>query len=490
MVVHVGPTTAPCRSSTPVEVLHWQLAKPRSVKFISFCRRLVEHSYFDLLVVALIVLSIGLLAQEIALPPNHPDEAGLIVAQEIITIFFVLELLLRFVASRRRQRFLREYWLDILAILPYVRIFRVARFLRLLRLLRLFRLASMMTTNSRLLEFLLRRRAAEYILSCFFVIFFLVSGTLTYSHFENSQGGLAALGDSFWRVALMLTATELPEEPGTIGGRVVILLVALAGLSVVAVFIGTISAVMIEKFREGALLNRMLLEEMEDHLVICGWNSGVETVLRELQAHDQFARRDIVVIAEREDINIHYMPAPMNIRLLKEDFTRIEVLKKANVMKAGVAIIVSDVGHNRSRQDADARTVLAALTIEKMNPNVHTIAELSNAMNEPHLRMGKVNEVIITQDLAGRLLAQAAMNSANVRVFKDLMDLGTGARLVEQAVDETMVGRPFSAVLTEYLARTGLLPIAVIDPTNHMVINPRERQLQTGERLVCLENSH
>jgi voltage-gated potassium channel len=457
-------------------------------KLERFCRRLVDNSFFELLVVLLILLSVVLLTEEIVLPESHPHQVYLYEAQNWITGFFLFELSARYVASRRRHRFLREYWLDILAILPFFRVFRFARFLRLLRLLRLVRLASMLTSNSRLFQFLLRRRAAEYLLCALLVCFCLVSGTLSYSHFEQSNQGLNGLSESIWRVTLMLVAGELPNEPTTWGGRLVILSVAVAGLGIVAFLIGTISAVMIEKLREGALLNRMLLEELEDHLLICGWNSGVETVLQELQRHPDFAQREIVVIAEREDLNLHDLPDPRKIRLLREDFTRVEVLQKANVMKAGVAIIVSDVGHNRTRQDADARTVLAALTIEKLNPDVYTCAELSNSMNEPHLRMGKVNEVIITQELAGRLLAQAALHSAHVKVFQELLQFGSGARLAAHPVPSDLIGRAFPTILTEYRLRTGSLPIALCDASEGVDINPESRVLQAGDQLLCLDN--
>ena len=55
------------------------------------------------------------------------------------------------------------------------------------------------------------------------------------------------------------------------------------------------------------------------------------------------------------------------VQFLNEDFTKVEALEKAGVHRASKCIILSDTGRGRKDRDADARTILAALTIEKLN---------------------------------------------------------------------------------------------------------------------------
>jgi voltage-gated potassium channel len=280
------------------------------------------------------------------------------------------------------------------------------------------------------------------------------------------------------------------QHPATLGGKLAVLMIMFSGLGFFAVLTGTVSAIMIEKLKEGAVLRRMSLDDLEGHILVCGWNSGVETLLKEIQDTPRFRDKDVVVICSREELpELTSLADPRGIRHLRDDFTRAEVLSKARVSTAEVAVLVSDLSEGRTRQDADARTVLAALTIEKLNPHVYTCAELSNAMNEAHLRMGKVDQVIITRELAGRMLAQAAMHSGAMVVLKDLLRSSAGSHLVNLAVEGDLVGLEFADCLATVRKKHGLVPLAVERPGHDVRINPDGLRLQQGDSLICVSGA-
>lgn len=446
-------------------------------------RKIVDHRAFGATVFVLIVVSVGLLAWELAVPENTPLHRWLVEAQAVITWLFVVELALRWTVCRSTSRFLREYWIDILAVLPLLRVFRLGRAFRLLRLLRLLRLPNLMDRHLRVLGFLLRGRGAEYLLYLFLIGFALVAGTLALAAFERGS-----LPQAFWDSVFALFSGEFgSSQPRTLEGKLTALFLMFAGLGFFAVVTGTVSAVMVEKLKEGAVLSRMSLDELEGHVVVCGWNSGVETLLLELQRSPDFGRQEIVVIAERDSLpEMPGLPDPSRVRHVQDDFTRVEVLSRANVKRAAVAVIVSDTAQGRSRQDADARTVLAALTIEKLNPKVYTCAELSNAMNEPHLRMGKVDQVVVTRQLAGCMLAQAALHSSAVVLLKDLMRGTVGASLAPSPLDSDLVGQLFEDILSPFRKRRREVPVAVVHADGRLSVNPDGYRLQAGDSLICL----
>lgn len=446
--------------------------------------RLVTHPAFDLVVLALILASVLLLCLEVAIPNNDPLHDLIVRLGNLITLLFVGELLIRYQASRRRKRFFREYWIDILAVLPLL---RSLRFLRLLRLLRLFRAVNLVARQTRLLEWLFRKQVTEYLFILVLLLFATLFGTLGLSHFRIGSGGdgWSLLERSFWETLFTLIAGEpIADFPPSFGGKIVILLVQLSGLTFFALLTGTVSAVMIEKMREGSVFQQIQLEDLERHILICGYNAGVETTITELQSHPDFREREIVIITEREEIPPMDIPFPSRVRSVKEDFTRVDVLKRCNVERCSVALIVSEITHNRSRQDADARTVLAALTIEKLKPGVHTCAELSNAQSEPHLRMGGVNEVIVTRNIAGHLLAQAAMYSANVHLLQDLLRPTSGNVLQPFDVPEELTGLTFSEALTRVHQESGMILMAVEDAEGQLFLNPKDHVLVLGDRLL------
>ncbi|GMU52716.1 MAG: hypothetical protein AMXMBFR33_18620 [Candidatus Xenobia bacterium] len=455
-------------------------------------RRITEHPAFDLTVMALILASVALLAAELVSPPGSSANRTVRTLSDAILWLFVVELTLRYLAMRRRRRFVQEYFFDLLALLPIIPIFRVLRLFRLFRLFRLIRMTSLLHSNSRTFGLLLHRRAAEHMLLFFLILFAVTFGTLGMEMFENLQHhNTGTLMQAFWTTVFSLFAGEYVNQyPATLGGKLIILCVIFAGLGFFAVLTGTVAAVMVEKLKEGAAVARMMFEEMEDHCVVCGWNSGVESMLMELQSHPGFRNRDVVVITERDELpEMRGLPSRQRVRLLRDDFTRVEVLQRVNITRAKVAIIVSDTGMSRTRQDADARTVLAALTIEKLNPSIYTCAELSNAMNEHHLRMGNVNQVVITREVSGHLLAQAALDEAHLSVLHDLLRPGTGTTLATFPVDTEDVGKTFTELLSDYRKRTGYLPLAVKSAgSGEVVINPEERRLNAGDMLVCVDS--
>lgn len=448
-------------------------------------QRVVSSNLFEVVVALAITLSIGLLVPEICLPHRHPIQPAVEDAQSALTLFFFCELGLRYLAARRKRRFFREYWPDLVALVPF---FRLARFFRLLRLLRLYRLAGV-ASRSGLLQRLLLGRASEYALVAFFLVFCLTAGTLGLTHFEDPNAGTGKLASNFWLSLFTVTQAEYAGQlPESIGGKLVLLCLELSGLTLFAVLTATASAFLVDKLRDGTVLQQMHLEDLEDHVMICGWNSGLESTIRQLQQHPKFLDREFVVIADRPELpELAEVPYRHRVRLVRDDFTRIEVLERCNVAQASVALIVSDIAQGRTRQDADARTVMAALTIEKLNPDVYTCAELSNAMNESHLRMGKVNEIVITQDLAGHLLARAAVSPSSWRALHELVQPSTASPgFASYPVDPNLVGRDFAHLVAEWIAGPGILLVGVHRPDGQTLLNPHRYLLEAGDELVGL----
>ncbi|MBX3166439.1 MAG: ion transporter [Candidatus Eremiobacteraeota bacterium] len=448
------------------------------------CQRIQAHSAFDVSVAILIVINLALLFPEIALPRLDSTRLAIGVVQETITALFCLELAVRFLAMGKPRRFLREYWIDILAVVPVLRAFRIFRFLKLLRLFRLFRLVRILGKRTRLTRRLFRYGGGEYILLGFFLAFAVSLGALGLTWFESAHSGYSTIENSFWSALFSTVSAEyITSYPQTLGGKVMVFLLELAGLCLFAVLTGTASVYLIEKLREGTNMGSLYPEDLEGHVLVCGWNTGSAATLARLQRHPDFREKAFVLIAEREDFTgIRQLPLPDQVVCLREDFTRAEVLRKANVAQAAVALLFCDNSRG-SRQDADARTVLAALTIDKLNPRVHTCAELSNSGNEHHLSMAHVREVVVTQDLSGHLLAQAALNSSNARLFHQLLKADN---IQAVAVDEKLAGKKFAECVCELATSQGLIVLAVQEAAGELHINPGGREVAAGETLLCL----
>lgn len=114
----------------------------------------MNHPITDVIVMVLILISVILLVVEETW--GVPEDSPIRQASYLITWFFAVELSARFVAAKKKSRFFRRYWPDLLALLPLLRPLRFFRFFRLFRLFRLFQLGLLLDRRVAMLRGLLR----------------------------------------------------------------------------------------------------------------------------------------------------------------------------------------------------------------------------------------------------------------------------------------------------------------------------------------------
>lgn len=436
----------------------------------------------------LIIISVVSMVVEVA--TDAPPSSIWARTGNAITWVFVVELSLRFWVAKKKSRFFRRYWPDLLAVLPVLRPLRLFWFLRLLRLLRLFQLGMILDRRVALLSGLLR--LSFYFLWVLLVLtgILVVGGAVIAFLLEQSGGGdFATLEKSLWWAAYALVAGEpVGSVPATTLGRVVLAGLMLAGTALFAVFTGLVSATMMDRLKTMSQLGDLDLDELEGHLVVCGWNQGAKPLLAELAVDPTFAGIPIVLVNELEappDL------AEVGIRAelvyhLQGDFTALELLRKAGVPNAARAVVLADDSERHTRQDRDARSVLCALTIERMQPDIYCVVELMNAANRAHLEVGGVEAVIMRNDLSGRALASACRHPRLATVMMDLFTLRTGVRLGR--VPGPAEPLSFAALQARCKAELGYTVFGVERPSGELFINPGSDHLVNPEdHLVVVE---
>lgn len=421
---------------------------------------------------------------------DDPRLANLEWANDIITLIFIIELALRFAATPIKRRFFQEYWIDIFAVLPVFRVFRSFRILRLFRLIRLLRMFGVASRLSMHFPDIVRRGVLEYIFVCGLLGLTVLFGTGAMMLFEGPRtavGGQAFnFENSFWFSVYSLFAGEpVPGPPQTIGGKIVAVFVMFMGLTIFAMFTGTVSAFMVERLRtEGRIVN---WEQLEDHLIICGWNSKAEIIVREFLASESVSDMPIAIITHFDgDPPTVSAEVKRYVQFLNDDFTRVAALEQAGVHSAKTCVIMADTSGGRSEQDADARTILAALTVEKLNPAVYTCAELMNRSYATHLQMGNVNDYVVSGEYGAYLLAQAAMNGGLMGVFSELLTYQRGNKFCRVALPAHWHGRTFMDLFVELKQSHNSVLIAVHTQVDGMLVNPQSHKFGPGDEIVVI----
>jgi len=462
-----------------------------SAPIVKNWQRSLQHFFqlptVELSIGLLVVASVVFTLIELSLPESSPLLSILDNLNEIMTWLFVLELILRFLATPIKRHFFQEYWLDILAVLPLLRIFRVIRITRFLRLLRLLRLFTLFNRRSSLFKNLLQRGAPEYVIICGLIVLTVCVATFSLVGLErNTYPQWGSLDKAFWTSFYMLfSGSPVPGVPKTLGGNIVVTFILFMNATIFAMFTGTVSAFMVDKLKmEGQLTD---WEQFSNHLIICGWNKTAEIIVRQYKAADTNNDLPVVVIAQlKEESSFIDAKLKEQIRLINDDFTKVSVLEKAGIRRAKTCIVLADKSHGRSEQDADARTILAALTAERLNPAVYTCAELINREYGAHLEMGKVNDYVVSEEQNGFILAQSALNPGLMNVFNELLTGEHGNQFYRLPISERWVDKTFLELFA-YLKQThNAILVAVSEPNGVFQINPNDYRFQYQDHIIVI----
>lgn len=464
----------------------------RSLKFR--LDRFIHAPQTEMALALLILVSVILVIAEIVLENRSPSYRLISTLQGGLTLVFVVELAIRYSIARNKRRFFRNYWLDLIAVFPFPPALEI---LRLLRLLRLLRVGILLNRNLHRLSstFTVSWGAQLGILSIVGLI--VLVGALAIYLLEGGQNpAFNSLGDALWWSFFTLVAGEpIGGEPKTNAGRLVTLLVMMGGLTTFAVLTGVISAVMVQRLRSVMEAKSLELDELRNHIVICGWNRSAHLLIEELQADPAMRHKPIVVVAEFAETperEIKQIDRSL-IHFYVGDYTMIDVLESVGIYYASRAILLADATHPRSDQDRDARTVLAALTIEKLQPSIYTCAQLLDRKNNVQLRTAGVEDVIVADELASHLIATSARNKGSVEMMAELLTVRIGNQIYKIPVPEAWEGLTFWAATERLKTEADAILVAVeqmAEGRRKTLVNPpKHERLKLNDYLIVIARS-
>jgi len=415
------------------------LSKRRTIK--EWVAALMADSRVDLAVVVLILASVGLLVVEFSSPPGDAAHQIATDVGNVITWIFVVELSLRFWIAPKKSRFFRRYWLDILAILPVA---RPLRLLRVLMLLRLFRAGMLINRNLSFMGSVLGGTLRELLLVATISLMLVLLGAMVVHLVGGVQLEDPGLQGSLWfSLSTLIAGEPIGGMPQNDIGRAITLTLMLGGLTIFGMAVGTISATMAVAMSRRVEANPMELDELSGHVVLCGWNRSGPTLLRELFAANNADVRPLVLITEQEgwpkDVPVDGVRREM-LYHHAGDYTRVEVLERAGIARASMAIVLTDGQTPRSDQDRDARTVLAALTIERLSPGIFCCAELTDRQNETLLRRSGVEEIVARDWYAGVIIGSVGRNQGLVSVLDNILSGTQGDAFHKVQVPPSLAG--------------------------------------------------
>ena len=274
----------------------------------------------------------------------------------------------------------------------------------------------------------------------------------------------------WWAIVTMTTVGYGDFTPKTLEGRMFAVFVMFAGISLTAMFTAIISSIFVAKrIREEKGLEKV---NIKNHIILCGWNRNADKIIDSIQYLAEAPRKNIVLINDLDEEEIARLKTryrKIRLHFVVGDFTSEQVLEKANLEAAETVIIIpSDI--NDSIQNPDDKTILAALTIKGLEPNIRLIAYLHDRENLTHIKRANADEVVISDDFGAYMLASHVMNPGIPQTVNRLLDNVSKNRFKRVDIPSEFIGKPFDNLFNHFRKKNNSILVGVFSEEENLGI--------------------
>jgi voltage-gated potassium channel len=265
----------------------------------------------------------------------------------------------------------------------------------------------------------------------------------------------------WWALVTVFTVGYGDIKPVTVGGRIVAIVVMLAGISLVSVITATISSIFVaRRIREDQGLEST---EFENHIIICGWNNRAETLIETIFTIADSKKTRVTLVNELRSEVINTLLDKLRqykVSYIRGDYTRQAALERANIQRAAAIILLPNTAQVEP-QVADEKTLLAALNIKSSYPKRKVLAFILNPENEVHLKRAKADEVFVSDQYSDFMIAGSVIAPGLSNVISDLLNPKGKNFIGLQAIPGKYIGKQYSE-LFDYFKGQSLLLMGVV----------------------------
>lgn len=221
-------------------------------------------NFFNLLIIVLsIYVLIALMLDTFLKLPNEISRI-LIIIDDVICIFFLIDFAKRFYAAESKLDFMKWGWIDLVSSIPtleYMRAGRTIRLIRLLRILRAFR------STKHLVHHIFKKRTqgALYTAGLIAILMVIFSSIAILQVENHPNGNIKTAEDAIWWAYVTITTVGYGDKfPITTEGRVIAALLITVGVGLFGTFTAFLASWFVEQTKQEEVEEAAESESLEN----------------------------------------------------------------------------------------------------------------------------------------------------------------------------------------------------------------------------------
>ena len=308
-----------------------------------------------------------------------------------------------------------------------------------------------------------------------FIFTFILAGVLVFyfEHDHDNKHFYETIWDGIWWGIVTITTTGYGDKyPVTLGGRIVAGFTMCIGIVSAGIVTGNMASWLVDlRLKEGrGILN---LHGKSNHLVICGWKREMDRILDEILVLDPNLKpSDIVIVAPISFETIEAFKANekyAEINILRGEYFTQTLLEHASIQNAKKILVLADRSDpSQSLQSIDSKTVMTAMTVRKLAPEIYMAAELIDSKLDTYLKLTHCDEIMHTLKYSQMLLSETARTKGIAPVLFELLNTRNESSLSTLPLPNQLIGRPFQEAVNHYQRSSNSLVLGLLENTGNI----------------------